>query len=353
MKELPKVSLILLNYNGRRYLGDVLDRCLASILKTDYPDFEVIFFDNGSVDGSVDQIERKFGDDPRLKILRAKANLGYARGNNEAVLHVDPSAKYVVLLNNDVEVERDWLRQTIEFMEENPDVGALQPIVLSFYERERVLMAGMTISLYGAVYNRYYYTPADSIKNPFYIGYPSGCAFVIRRSILVGFYNKLFDDDYFAYYDDADLGWRIWLSGSKCVCNPRSRVFHVMSPTASRVLSESFHERKNMYITMFKNLEARHLYFLAVRLAVLEFVKLLQLIYLRRPKIAYSIVRALGYFLRNFKSSLLKRYRVQSMRRVTDDYLVQHGVLVKTSLPYHFLPRRWIQKRFKGCWYVR
>lgn len=91
----PKVSIIILNWNG----GEIVCKCIESVLKTDYPDFEVILVDNGSTDGSIEKVSKLFEKQPRLHILRLKKNTGFAMGNNIGALIA--KGKYICFLNND------------------------------------------------------------------------------------------------------------------------------------------------------------------------------------------------------------------------------------------------------------
>ena len=124
MESLPQVSIIILNYNGIKFV----ERCLKSVLNTDYPLFEVIFVDNGSTDGSPELVQKLFGEDKRLRIILNKENLGFTGGNNVGIKM--SKGEYIVLLNNDTEVPSDWLRQLVLVMEKRRDIGMAQPAIL-------------------------------------------------------------------------------------------------------------------------------------------------------------------------------------------------------------------------------
>jgi GT2 family glycosyltransferase len=125
MSREPFVSIILVNYNGKHYLGD----CLRSLLSVDYREFELVFVDNASTDGSVDFV-KSFFPHSNVKVVVADRNYGFAGGNNIGVRYVDPSAKYVVFLNNDTVVDKGWLRALVDVMEKDPLVGAAQSKVM-------------------------------------------------------------------------------------------------------------------------------------------------------------------------------------------------------------------------------
>src|SRR5512137_2060944 len=119
----PLVSVIILNFNGKRHLGSILDGCLQSTLKTDYPNFEVVFVDNASTDGSVEYVKNAYGDNGNLRIIRNERNLGFAEGNNRGIEKA--KGELIVLLNSDTRVEAGWL-QALVAAAEPTDVGAVQ-----------------------------------------------------------------------------------------------------------------------------------------------------------------------------------------------------------------------------------
>ncbi len=123
----PLVSVIILNYNGI----DVVNRCLRSVLLTNYPCFEVILVDNASTDGSLQYIIDKFGRNERLKIVRSSVNRGFAGGNNLGLNYA--SGSYITLLNNDTEVQSDWLTEAIAVAEHDKRVGVVQSKLFFWY----------------------------------------------------------------------------------------------------------------------------------------------------------------------------------------------------------------------------
>jgi len=127
----PKVSIVVVNYNGLSSLGSLLYRCLKSLLPTDYPDFEVISVDNASNDNSVECVKKSFSD-RRLKLLKLGRNLMYLGGLEEGARAADECSKYLVFVNNDVVVTSSWLKELIGVMERDAGVGVACPSVLNF-----------------------------------------------------------------------------------------------------------------------------------------------------------------------------------------------------------------------------
>ena len=125
MKNFPKVFIIVLNYNGR----DVIKRCLSSVFKADYPNFEVIFVDNNSKDGSFEIAKANFS---RAVFIRNEENLGFATGCNVGIkFALERMADYVLLLNMDTEVEKDFLSRLVEVAQSQDHIGLLSPVIFN------------------------------------------------------------------------------------------------------------------------------------------------------------------------------------------------------------------------------
>ncbi|MEX0568881.1 MAG: glycosyltransferase family 2 protein [Candidatus Njordarchaeota archaeon] len=224
----PFVSVIILNYNGLRFL----DRCLSSVLNTDYDNFEVIFVDNGSTDGSVEFVKEKFGDDPRLKIIQNKENLGFSGGNNVGIRQ--SRGKYIVLLNNDTVVESEWLTELVGVMEKRKDIGMAQPAIL-YMDTDRVqtlgnLLDGM-LMLVKSIGQGYRF-PKKKIRKAIRVTYPLGACLIVRRSLLrkIG----LFDEKFLIYHDDTYWGVLSWLAGLKAVSILSATIYHKGRATLSK-----------------------------------------------------------------------------------------------------------------------
>lgn len=254
---MPFVSVIILNHDGRDYLKP----CLSSVLNSTYDEFEVILADNDSVDGSIEYVRHHFSQAVKLKVVALNKNYGFAVGNNMGYQKVDPKSKYVIFLNNDTQVERDWMQEIIKKMENDPLIGAAQPKIRLMSDRNKIDAAGCTIDYYGRPFRlgngetdqgQY-----DSISEIFFA---LGAAIALRKEVIekVG----LFDSSFFAYYEETDLCWRIWLVGYKVVLVPKAIVYHWGGATAKRKASMDasvalkyrvFYRRRNQLIMMLKN----------------------------------------------------------------------------------------------------
>jgi len=188
----PKVAIIILNWNG----ADLTYECLVSLKKLNYKNIVIILVDNGSTPGSLDNIERDFSD---VRLIKNQTNLGFTGGNNigiQAALELD--ADYLLLLNNDTEVAPDFLDILVAFMESDPLIGVVGPMIYYYDDPDRIWSAG------GAVNTNNGYSVSigeGDIDRGQYstqqVDYVSGCALLIRRSVVeqVG----LLDERMFAY----------------------------------------------------------------------------------------------------------------------------------------------------------
>ncbi|MEM3680041.1 MAG: glycosyltransferase family 2 protein [Metallosphaera sp.] len=227
-----KVTIITLNWNGKRILGDLLDEHIRSLLETDYENFEVIFADNGSSDGSPDYVEAHFKN-PKLRILRMAKNYGYSRGNNLAFKEVDPATEIVVFINNDTIVDKTWLKELVKGFS-NPDVVIAQPLLMSM-ETGRIQFVGGFVDEYGrsmTVSGEY-----DERINNILIGlikklkfsalsvlWAYGACIAVKK----GFFEKIggFNELFFPGLEEQTLCIPAHSLGYKTIVVPRSIVWH-------------------------------------------------------------------------------------------------------------------------------
>ncbi|MEM3449514.1 MAG: glycosyltransferase family 2 protein [Thermoproteota archaeon] len=250
----PEISVVILNYNGMRFL----ETCLNSLLNSTYKNFEIVIVDNGSKDGSVEYLKKNFSNNERIKIIQLGKNYGFAEGNNIGYRYTHPNSKFIFFLNNDTEVEEDCLDKIIKKIVRDPSIGAAQPKIRSMREREKIDAVGGVVDYYGRTWHRgsgeYDKGQYDSVSETFYA---QGAAIVVRRNVIneIG----LFEPAYFIYYEETDLCWRIWLAGYRVVVIPEAVVYHygggtTISPTTYREkYFKVFNLRKNHIATMLKN----------------------------------------------------------------------------------------------------
>jgi len=310
-KAMPKVAVVILNYNGKAYL----ERFLPGVLKTTYENYEVIVADNGSTDDSLAFLAEQY---PDMRTIDLKGNHGFAAGYNLAMQQVE--APYYVLLNSDVEVTPGWIGPIIELMERDPSVGACQPKILSYRERDRFEYAGAAggwIDALGYPFCRgriFAVTERDEgqYDDLQEIFWASGAAIFIRSRLFHGL--KGFDPDYFAHSEEIDLCWRIKRAGYKVMARPRSVVYHVGGGTLDyNTPKKAYLNFRNSLYTLLKNEERSRLMWLLPLRVVLDGVAAMLFLWQRKFKHIRAIVDAHWHFFPNFQKTLRKRQEIREL----------------------------------------
>ena len=243
-------SVIILNYNGKRFLED----CLASLQRQTCANYQVILVDNASTDGSVEFVQENFAF---VKIVENERN-EYSAGNNRGIQAA--RGKYIVILNNDTKVDDCWLENLVEAAEADSRVGMCASKVLSMENPQVIDSAGLVIYPDGMSRARGRLEQDvgqyDQIEE---ILLPSGCAALYRREMLddIG----LFDQDFVAYCEDTDLGLRGRLAGWKAVYVPLAVAYHHYSGSwKSYSPMKAFLVERNHFWVVVKNLPRRMLF---------------------------------------------------------------------------------------------
>lgn len=215
------ISVVVVNWNRR----DLLRNCLNSLARQQGVDFDVVVVDNGSTDGSLEMVRREFstGQPFALKLIVNERNLGFCAANNQGFAGSD--SEFVALLNNDAEAEPEWLRSLVAAFDGRPEIGMAASKILVFEEPRRIDKVGHLIYLDGQNRGR----GSGEIDNGQYdeveeVLWPDGCAAMYRRAMLDEIGG--FDEDFFAYADDAELGLRARIAGWKCLYVPPAVVRH-------------------------------------------------------------------------------------------------------------------------------
>ena len=247
----PFVSIVILNYNGVKYL----QQFLPSVLATQYENYEVVVADNGSTDDSLLFLKNHF---PTVKILTSSTNEGFAGGYNWALKNIQ--ADYYVLLNSDVEVTPNWITPMIDLLSNDNNIAACQPKLLSQKDPELFEYAGAAggwIDSMGYPFSRgriFDICEKDQgqYDNNETIFWASGAAMMIRSNVFHEL--KGFDESFFAHQEEIDLCWRIQLKGYKIYCCPAAIVYHVGAGTLPRGGRKVFLNFRNNLIMLCKNL---------------------------------------------------------------------------------------------------
>jgi GT2 family glycosyltransferase len=217
----PLVSIIIVNWNG----CEMLDACLASVYTQEFPAYEVVVVDNGSVDQSIPMVQAKY---PQARLLALEKNTGFCYANNHGVR--EALGEFVVLLNNDTEVESTWLRPLYDFIVQYPDVAACDSKVLYDEHRDVIWSAGALYSPAGTAHPRAYGEYDDERFSAVTEVFGAvACSAIYRREV----FERLggLDEDFFAGYEDVDWSFRARAAGYRIFNVPASRVYHKVSMT--------------------------------------------------------------------------------------------------------------------------
>ena len=248
----PLVSVIVLNYQS----ADDTITAVEGLTALDWPrsSLEIIVVDNGSGDGSADRIASRF---PDVTLVRIAENRGFAGGCNRGAEVA--TGEYLAFLNNDARPDPGWVRAAVDVLGRDGSVACVASKVLD-WNGDRVDFVDAGLAFYGHGFKLHVGEPDDSARDvPRDVLFASGAAMVVRRNIFLSV--GAFDERYFLFFEDVDLGWRLWLLGHRVRYVPESLVYHRHHATMDR-FGEWYHQyllERNSLFTIFKNYDDEHL----------------------------------------------------------------------------------------------
>lgn len=319
-----KVSLIIPNYNGSKYIYN----CLQSLSKVNYPYLEVIVCDDASTDNSVDIINRFAKQDNRLKIIKNLFNQGAAAAKNKAVAL--SRGDIVVFMDNDIKLPKNWLQELLAPLKSDPSLTATQSIIMDYDDQDLIQQAGGLITpttgwLMGLHQNEKYSEIVAQKRLTLRSIVGVSGALAVRRSFFIKV--KGFDTQEARHSEDIDFSWRVWIFGGQIKLAPASMVFHKNKPLSDRMLMNAtqeyihFHLVRNSIRSMLKNYELYNiLRFLSVFL-VLNSGRIIFALTQHNPAIIMGTLKALWWNMVHINDTLKARKFVQKNRKVTDSYL--------------------------------
>ena len=329
MKKL--VSIIIVNWNGKNFLP----KCLSSLFTQDYKNFELIFVDNASIDGSVDYVHKNYS---KAKVIVNKKNLGYAEGNN--IGYKKAKGDYVLFLNNDTKVTKNFLTELVSVLESDSEIGGAQSKLLLMDSPSKLDCVGAYLTLTGFLYYYGIFKRNSSLYNSqIYLYTAKGASMIFKRNVLekIKLKGRLLDERYFAYFEETDMCHRVWLAGYKIVFAPNSIIYHKMGGTSMKlnntfVQYHSFKNRINCYI---KNLGIWQLIkILPIHLLVCEIYALSLLRY--KPSLALSIQKSIMWNVLNLKETLKLRKIVQRKIRKQKDKEIFKFIYKHPRVTYYY-----------------
>lgn len=241
---MPAISVLIVNYNGKGYLQAALD----SLKTQSFRDFEVIVVDNASTDGSADGLD--VAGLPAFHLLRQSENLGFAGGSNVGVEAA--ASPWVAMLNPDAAAKPDWLDEVLDGIRRHPGTVMFSCTQLSL-DNEAVLDgAGDNYLGIGIPWRGGFGRPASELPAEGECFSPCGASAVFERETYLD--HGGFDERFFCYCEDVDLGYRLRLAGERCIFLPRARITHAGSGITGRVSEFAvFHGTRNRLWAYAKN----------------------------------------------------------------------------------------------------
>lgn len=306
--ELPRASIIIVSYNGRRFLG----KCLASVLQQNYPNYEVLVVDNASSDGSVEFVEQEFST---VRVIRNETNLGFGGANNVGASRA--TGEYLAFLNQDTVVEPDWLAELLTPLEEDPEAALATSKILLMAQPDKINTCGNQTHYTGLSFCRGVGQPADNFDQLEIVDAVAGAAFLIRKSV----FEKIgrFDERFFLYMEDIDLSWRARLAGYTCLYVPNSVIYHEYALTFGP--DKSFYQERNRWLMLLKCLRWPTLLLLSPALLLSELISWGWVLLWDTANVGNK-ARAYWWLLRSWRKVIRARDKVQGRRCLDDRELI-------------------------------
>lgn len=330
MSEKKKVAVVILNWNGEK----MLNTFLPSVVRFSDPTLaEIIVADNGSTDMSVGLVKNNF---PSVRVIRLDQNYGFAGGYNKAIEQVD--AEILVLLNSDVEVTPGWIEEALKMLDNNPEIAAVQPRIMSYSVKNQFEYAGAA----GGYIDKYGYpfckgrilnqieTDEGQYSIASRIFWASGACMFIRA----GMFRQAggFDSDFWAHMEEIDLCWRINNMGHEIWYQPQSIVYHLGGGTLSydSPLKIHLNFRNNLWM-LFKNLPKKDFKRIFITRLILDGVAALKFLAGLHFTGFWAVIKAHVAFYSNW-GKLKKKRKLVQQQIITD----QIEVIYKKSIMWKF-----------------
>ena len=306
-----KASVIIPNWNGEKLLKD----CLSSLTKQTYKNFEIIVVDNDSTDDSVEFINKFY---PSIKLIRLNKNYGFAKAINEGARN--SNADYVVFLNNDTYVDKNWLKSLVVYAEKYPEAISINSKLLNYYNHSKIDGVGILINEVGQAKSLGWEEEDkgqyDRVKYIF--GATAGAALFKRLDFIkVG----MFDEDYFMYSEEVDFAFRAQFLNYKSIYCPSAIVYHKHKATAKRLpqLLE-YWQFRNMTQTIIKDFPTKVL-LKKWRWLKIILVHLNTILYQLKNGFLWPPILSDLWILFHLPYLLKERVRIQKNKKVDDSYI--------------------------------
>ncbi len=333
---LVKVYVVIPNWNGAERIGACLDS-----LHTQTLEHQVVVVDNGSVDNSVELIEDYYSE---VILIKNRKNKGFAGGVNSGIQYaLDQKANYIALLNNDAVAEKTWLNSLVEFANEHPSAGIVTSKICD-NKKTYLDSTGDQYTIWGLPYPRgrgeKYTDDYDTLTDVFGA---SGGASLYRAKMLrqIG----MFDNDFFAYYEDVDISFRAQLAGWKVAYQPKAIIYHEISATSSKIKDFATYQTiKNLPWLMWKNVPWRLMPKILPRFSLAYAAFIFSALSRQQFKAA---IKGVGVSLLLLPKKLVQRHGIQKNRNVSVEYI---NSIITHDLPPRARKLRNLRSKYWKLW---
>lgn len=344
-RDLPKVSVIILNYQGK----DIIENCIKSVIDNRYQNLEIIFIDNNSTDGSFESAVSALNSYKDKIVIHNETNLGFTKGYNIGMARA--SGQLFLLLNNDIVLDQDSIFNYVKFFEDNENVGLAEGRIINKIPNIYGYTSNPNIvSIFGLLHEKSAPTEDGKIYSKINRIYsPIGVWPMIRKDVyeIIGGY----DEDFFMVEEIRDLAARVWLSGFEVGYVYDAVVYHIGRLTGVKKnygnnISDMllFHATKNSIIFYIKNYQTKTQIKNAIPYTILQIVNtLFSLVYSGKKDFVIKI-KAYFYIIKNYNKIIAKRKVINKLRKVDDKKALQTLERVNLTNLYYILSS---QKNFK------
>ena len=320
------VSIIIVNWNGAEYLP----RCLKALVHQTFTDFEILVVDNGSTDGSVDGLEQYW---PEIKVVRLNKNLDFAAANNLGARQAH--GHWLALLNSDAFPEPDWLERLLQAAEHYPEFSFFASRQLQANALYLLDGTGDTLHISGLAWRRYAGFPAAQFGLEFEeVFSPCAAAALYSRQAFLQVCG--FDENFFSYHEDVDLGFRLRSQGFRCLYVPDAVVQHIGSAALGAQSDFAlYHWQRNFIWSFVQNMPSALLWEALPAHLVTNIIHFVGYTIRGRGKV---VLKAKMDALRGLSRALRKRKEIQKIRKVGSVdllHIMERGWLQPYLLGYH------------------
>ena len=311
------ISIIIVNWNWKKWLK----KCFDTLLEQTYQNFEIIFVDNNSSDDSIEFLEnnyKKYISESKIVIVKNNENSWFAWGNNLGYKY--SNWEYILLLNNDTWVPKNYLSNFIKAFYEIPNLWSVQSKLVLMNDDQNLDACWWFWTNLTFLYHFWLWKNKDLplYNKSFPVFSNKWASMMLKKEIIEKVW--FFDDDFWCYYEETDLCHRIWISWYECWYYPEAVCYHAMWWTSLNFKNSfiEFHNSKNKLLSFLKNFEVKNLLYIVPTYIIISigisFGRLLQW----RFSHFIWIYKSFWWNIINFRYTLAKRKKIQQFRKKTD-----------------------------------